>query len=109
MMKAGKLKERIVIERPSGEENENGEPLPGAWVVHARPWADVLFVNGKEHVVSGAVRGSTVASMRIRYRAGIDEQMRVRYDGRLYDITAVLPARMRGYLDLSVKVGEKYV
>ncbi|MCA7883239.1 phage head closure protein [Burkholderia contaminans] len=108
-MKAGKLKERIVIERPSGEENENGEPLPDAWVVHSRPWADVLFVNGKEHVVSGAVRGSTVASMRIRYRAGLDEQMRVRYDGRLYDIKAVLPARARGYLDLSVKVGEKYV
>lgn len=108
-MKAGKLKERIVIERPSGEENENGEALPNSWVVHARPWADVLFVNGKEHVVSGAVRGSTVASMRIRYRAGIDEQMRVRYGGRLYDITAVLPTRTRGYLDLSVKVGEKYV
>ncbi|MBZ5793913.1 phage head closure protein [Burkholderia contaminans] len=108
-MKAGKLKERIVIERPSGEENENGEPLPDAWIEHSKPWADVLFVSGKEHVVSGAIRGATVASMRIRYRPGIDEQMRVRYDGRLYDITAVLPSRKRGHLDLSVKVGEKYV
>nr|WP_256719880.1 head-tail adaptor protein [Burkholderia pseudomallei] len=66
-MKTGKLKERIVIERPSGETNENDEPIPGAWIVHARPWADVLFLNGKEHVISGAVRGATIASMRIRY------------------------------------------
>jgi SPP1 family predicted phage head-tail adaptor len=108
-MRAGKLSERIVIERRSGAVNENDEPLPDAWVEHARPWSDVRFMNGKEHVVSGAVRGASVASMRIRHRAGIDEDMRIRYDGRLYDITAVLPSRKRGYLDLSVKAGEKYV
>ncbi|KVH78384.1 head-tail adaptor protein [Burkholderia ubonensis] len=109
MLRASGLTELIVIERPSGETNENDEPIPGAWVEHARLWADVRFLNGKEHVVSGAIRGSAVASMRVRYRADLDEQMRVRYGGKLYDITAVLPARARGYVDLSVKVGEKYV
>ncbi|ABC35672.1 phage head closure protein [Burkholderia pseudomallei] len=109
MLRASGLTEFIIVERPSGEKNENDEPIPSAWIERARLWANVRFLSGKEYVVSGAVRGSAVASMRIRYRADIDEQMRVRYGGRLYDITAVLPARARGYVDLLVKVGEKYV
>ncbi|VUD47044.1 hypothetical protein UKMH10_1431 [Burkholderia pseudomallei] len=47
--------------------------------------------------------------MRIRFRRDVDSEMRIRHDGRLYDIAAVLPNRRHGYVDLSVKVGEKYV
>ncbi|CAJ9866677.1 hypothetical protein [Burkholderia pseudomallei] len=31
------------------------------------------------------------------------------YGDQIYDIVAVLPNRAKGYLDLPVKVGEKYV
>lgn len=109
MLKAGDLTERISIEKRGGRENENGEPLPDDWVTHATTWANVRFMSGKEHVVSGAVRSSAVASMRIRFRRDIESEMRVRYSDQLYDIVAVLPNRADGYVDLSVKVGEKYV
>ncbi|MDN7584195.1 phage head closure protein [Burkholderia orbicola] len=108
-MEAGKLTERIEIERRTGATNENDEPLPDAWERHARVWADVRFVNGIEHVVSGAVRSAVVASFRIRFRRDVDAEMRVSYLGALYDIVAVLPNRAKGYVDLSVKVGGKYV
>ncbi|KGD36805.1 phage head closure protein [Burkholderia pseudomallei] len=109
MLRAGDLTERISLERRGGGENENGEPLPNDWVVHASVWANVRFLNGKEYVVSGAVRSSAVASMRIRFRLDVDSEMRVRYGDQIYDIVAVLPNRAKGYLDLSVQVGEKYV
>ncbi|AOJ07592.1 phage head closure protein [Burkholderia mayonis] len=109
MLKAGELTERITIEKRGGGENENGEPLPGDWVEHASVWANVRFLSGKEYVVSGAVRSSAVASMRIRFREDVDAEMRVWHTGRLYDVVAVLPNRWQGYVDLSVKVGEKYV
>lgn len=108
-MEAGKFTERIEIERRTGATNENDEPLPDAWERHARVWADVRFVNGIEHVVSGAVRSAAVASFRVRFRRDVDAEMRVRYLGALYDIVAVLSNRVQGYVDLSVKVGEKYV
>ncbi|EEP51352.1 phage head-tail adaptor [Burkholderia pseudomallei MSHR346] len=47
--------------------------------------------------------------MRIRFRLDVDSEMRVRYGDQIYDIVAVLPNRAKGYLDLSVQVGEKYV
>ncbi|RQT38385.1 phage head closure protein [Burkholderia contaminans] len=109
MLRSSDLTERVVIERRSGRTNENDEPLPDDWVKHDDAWANVLFVSGKEQVVSGAVRSSAVASVRIRFRSDIDSEMRIRYDGQLYDIVAVLPNRRKGSLDLSVKVGEKYV
>ncbi|KVU27557.1 head-tail adaptor protein [Burkholderia ubonensis] len=109
MMEAGKFTERIEIERRTGATNENDEPLPDAWELQARVWADVRFVNGIEHVVSGAVRSTSVASFRIRYRREVNADMRVRYLCALYDIVATLPNRAKGYIDLSVKVGEKYV
>ncbi|WP_063895017.1 phage head closure protein [Burkholderia ubonensis] len=108
-MEAGKFSERIEIERRTGATNENDEPLPDAWELQARVWADVRFVNGIEHVVSGAVRSTAVASFRIRYRRDVNADMRVRYLCALYDIVATLPNRAKGYIDLSVKVGEKYV
>ncbi|WP_186058876.1 phage head closure protein [Burkholderia gladioli] len=108
-MRAGKLREPIVIERRGGRVNENGEPLADDWVVHADTRADVMFLSGKEFVTSGAVRDSLVASMRIRYRDGIDASMRVRYDGQVFEIVAVLPNRAKRRIDLSVKTGEKYV
>ncbi len=108
-MRAGKLTERVDIERSGGATNENGEALPDSWVLHARVWADVEFINGVKHVVSGATRSSAVASVRIRYRVDIDATMRVRYLGRVFDIVAVLPNRGAGRLDLSVKTGEMYV
>ncbi|BEH60170.1 phage head-tail adaptor [Burkholderia pseudomallei] len=109
MLKAGELTERITIEKRGGGVNENGEPLPGDWVEHASVWANVRFLSGKEYVVSGAIHSSAIASMRIRFRRDVDSEMRIRHDGRLYDIAAVLPNRRHGYVDLSVKVGEKYV
>jgi SPP1 family predicted phage head-tail adaptor len=109
VLRSSDLTEFIAIERQGGRTNENGEPLPDDWVTHDRVWADVRFISGKEHVISGAVRSSAIASIRIRFRTDIDSDMRIRYDGQLYDIVAVLPNRKKGSLDLSVKVGEKYV
>ncbi|KOE23088.1 phage head closure protein [Burkholderia multivorans] len=109
MLRSSDLTEFISIERRGGRTNENDEPLPDDWVTHDQVWASVLFISGKEHVISGAVRSSAIASIRIRFREDIDSEMRIRYGNQLYDIVAVLPNRKNGSLDLPVKVGEKYV
>lgn len=98
-MKAGKLTERVDIERAGGATNENGEALPDSWVLHARVWADVEFINGVKHVVSGATRSSAVASVRVRYRA--DMRSRGRASGKaMADTTRMARLRLLSWCSM---------
>lgn len=46
-MKAGKLDQRVLIERPNTTKNEYGEPEPN-WTTVATVWAEVSDLTGRE-------------------------------------------------------------
>lgn len=100
-MGAGAFNFRVVLQqRPSGKD-AFGQEVVGEWTEVARVWADVRHASGVEAVKSGADLSTVRASVRIRYRAGVDAGMRLLIDGRPYDIRAVMPTSDRAFLDLA--------
>lgn len=99
-MQAGRLNRRCVLQAPVTAEDELGQPIPG-WTDVATLWGDVRLRSGLESVKAGAVVSTVQASVRIRYRTGINAGMRVLVDSVPYEILAVQPdVGGREYVDL---------
>lgn len=103
---AGSFPHQIHIQRKTGDRDEWNVPLPEAWEnITAKPiWANVRFLSGSESIKAGADVSTVRASIRIRWRTGIDAGMRVLHVGQVLDIEGVLPGAGRQHMDLVCKV-----
>lgn len=99
-MKAGTLDQRITLQQRAGAVDEIGQPLGESWSDVAYLWANVRHLSGLESIKSGATVSQVNASMRIRFRAGIDAGMRILHGAAVYQVEAVLP-HGREWVDLS--------
>ena len=103
-MQAGRLNTRCVIQTPSTATDELGQPIPG-WTDVATVWADIRMKSGLEAIKAGASVSVVQASIRIRYRAGINAGMRIVHNLTAYEILAVQPdVGGREYVDLVCQV-----
>ena len=103
-MQAGRLNTRCVIQTPSTATDELGQPIPG-WTDVATVWADIRMKSGLEAIKAGASVSVVQASIRIRYRAGINAGMRIVHNLTAYNITAVQPdVGGREFVDLVAEV-----
>lgn len=99
-MNASDLSTRIEVLRRERTTDESGATVH-QWQAHWKLWANVRHTSGAEYIRSGLTAASIKASVRIRFKAGITPDMRVRAGGRLYRIEAVLPDLQRHeYIDL---------
>jgi SPP1 family predicted phage head-tail adaptor len=109
-MRAGKLKDRVLIQQKS--------TVPDAWGQPAESWTDVitdtpdhrvsahiLSQNGKEFISASKGISQVSASIRIRYRTGITAGMRAVHGADIYNIAAVLLGDNRGHIDLVATLG----
>ena len=103
-MQAGRLNTRCVIQTPSTATDELGQPIPG-WTDVATVWADIRMKSGLEAIKAGASVSVVQASIRVRYRAGINAGMRIVHNLTAYEILAVQPdVGGREYVDLVCQV-----
>lgn len=103
-MQAGRLNRRCVLQSPGTATDEIGQPIPG-WTDVATVWADIRMKSGLEAIKAGAVVSTVQASIRIRYRAGVNAGMRVVHNLVNYEIKAVMPdVSGREFLDLACEV-----
>ena len=103
-MQAGRLNRRCVLQTPGTAQDELGQPIPG-WTDVAPLWADIRMKSGLESIKAGAPVSVVAASVRIRYRAGVNAGMRVVHNLQAYDIKAVMPdVSGREFLDLVCEV-----
>lgn len=103
-MQAGRLNRRCVIQQPSTATDAIGQPIPG-WTDFATVWADIRMKSGLESIKAGAPVSVVAASIRIRYRAGVNAGMRVVHNLVAYEIKAVMPdVSGRVFLDLACEV-----
>ncbi len=103
-MQAGRLSTRCVLQTPGTAQDELGQPIPG-WTDVATVWGDIRLKSGLESIKAGAPVSTVQASIRVRYRAGINAGMRVVHNLQAFNITAVLPdAGAREYIDLVCEV-----
>lgn len=87
---AGTLNRRIKIQRRVTGQDEAGQPLL-AWEDVATLWADVKSQTGMGTIRNsgGAVEAVKKYSIRIRFRADLDEGMRVLLGGIPFDIDEI--------------------
>lgn len=103
-MQAGRLNRRCVLQAPGTAQDELGQPIPG-WTDVATLWADIRMKSGLESIKAGAPVSVVAASVRIRYRAGVNAGMRVVHNLQAYEIKAVMPdVSGREFLDLICEV-----
>ncbi len=103
-MQAGRLNRRCTLQAPGTATDELCQPIPG-WTDVATVWGDVRLRSGLESIKAGAVVSTVQASVRIRYRKGINAGMRVLVDSVPYEVLAVQPdVGGREYVDLVCQV-----
>ena len=104
MMQAGRLNRRCTLQQPGTATDELGQPIPG-WTDVATVWADIRMKSGLEAIKAGASVSVVQASIRVRYRAGINAGMRIVHNLTAYEILAVQPdVGGREYVDLVCQV-----
>ena len=103
-MQAGRLNRRCTLQSPSQSVDALGQPIPG-WTDVALVWASIRHLSGVEAIKADAVTSTVKASIRIRYRTGLNAGMRVVHGAQVYSIEAVLPdAGGREFVDLVAEV-----
>lgn len=99
MISAGCLDQRIIIEQRAAGQDAIGQPVE-TWSLVAAVWADIRHPSGLSAIKADADTSLVKASIRIRYRTGLDAGMRAVQGGGVYDIKAVLPDSKKQYIDL---------
>ncbi len=94
MTTAAIFRHRITIQEHVTGQDEAGQPVD-MWQDVATVWAAVEPLRGREYFAAAQVQAEVTTRIRIRYRRGIRPDMRVLYDGRLYNINAVIDPEER--------------
>lgn len=103
-MQAGRLNRRCVIQQPGTVRDELGQPIHG-WTDVATVWASIRHLSGVESIKADATVSTVKASIRIRWRPGLNAGMRVVHDAQVYNVEAVLPdVGGREFVDLVAEV-----
>lgn len=89
-MQAGKLRHRVTIQRATVTLQAGGAPVR-TWSTVATVWAQVRTVSGGEQRNEGAdqVVASLFYAVTIRHKDGLEPTMRVLWDGRELEVTAI--------------------
>jgi SPP1 family predicted phage head-tail adaptor len=94
-MRAGQLRNRIVIERNAGTKTASGG-MSESWVTFATRWARVRPLSTTERIRAGGQDISEIThEVTIRHTAGVTADMRVIHGTRILDIVAAPQADER--------------
>lgn len=86
-MNIGDLRHRITLQECVSGQDEAGQPVQ-EWQDVATVWGAVEPLRGREYFAAQQVQAEVTTRIRIRYRKGIRPEMRVLYDGRIFQIVA---------------------
>lgn len=108
-MRAGTLRERIVIHAPVTVHDPEWGPTDGeAWEQVANVAASVTPSNAGESVRDQKVQSTIGYTIKLRYLDGIDSRHRITWRGRRLDIVSVTdPTQRRRELVIEAKEHEE--
>ena len=103
-MNISRLDRKIVIETWSNAQNSFGEPVK-TWSTYHTCFANVTKFGGTEKLEADKTTATIQVKFKIRYFEGINESMRIVYNGAYYDIIEVQELYREGlWLKASKKV-----
>lgn len=87
-MKIGEFRHRISIKKPAAVVNENGfEAI--TYETYKTLWAKATNLHGKEYFEAASIQKEKTVKFVFRAVDGIDENMKIEFGGKLYDITFI--------------------
>lgn len=92
-MEAGKLDKRITIRQPVATRNSHGEDendWTGGGTEFWKCWAEIEPLSGREYFLAQQVQAEVTHKIRIRYKAGITNLMRVYFTTRYFEIVSAI-------------------
>lgn len=93
-MRAGRLKNRVIIQIPTKIKNAIGEWYD-AWSDWANVWASIEPNSGKTYYAGLQANSVVEGKIVIRYRTGVQPTMRVKYGNRYFKILSVVHPQER--------------
>ena len=108
MLRSGSLNRRVTLQQQTLTQDGAGQPV-NTWVDVGFPiWASVLLLSGLETIKADRPASIVKASIRIRYRSGVNAGMRVKVGLSFYEIMAVMPDESkREFIDLACESRSK--
>lgn len=100
MLAAGKLTERVTIQRKSAARNAIGEEVV-TWADIATVWAQVEPLRGREFFAGAQMQAAVDVRIRIRYGVSVQAEDRAVWRGQAHDIVSVIePGARQAELEL---------
>lgn len=87
---AGRLRNRIDIINRNPVQDSTGGTVQNAGSVYATVWASIEAVAGQDGASAGSFVSTATHQVVIRFLAGVESSMLVKYAGRTFQITQVL-------------------
>ena len=84
----GELRHRIIIQKQIISTNVNGFEKE-SWEDHQEVWAAVSNLHGREFFAAAQVQAENTVKFTIRFLSGIDTKMRISFQDKYFNITAV--------------------
>lgn len=99
-MKAGRLNRMIDIERIGVPALDEDRVPVDTWATIAKLPAEFVQVSADEFLTGGGTASASVVIFRTRYRDGVEETDRVRFNGRTFGILSVVELGRRQGLEI---------
>lgn len=97
LLASGLRDKKIVIETPSESQGTDGS-VTYTWATFATVWANVRPILSRDRFMSQAEHSTRVATFFVPFLSGLDEKMRISYDGLYWQIKAISEmGRRRGH------------
>ena len=93
-MRAGRLRQRVTIQQKSATQNSYGEEVV-TWSDVATVWGSVEPLRGQEFIEIRRAGAEVTTRIVLRYRSGIEPEMRVTYGAHTYDVMSVIHVEER--------------
>jgi SPP1 family predicted phage head-tail adaptor len=104
MQKSSRRHLVIVQQKTPATDQDGGQIF--TWSEFAKAWARIRMLRGRDFIAASAAHNEMIGVFNIAYRAGVTQDMRISYDGKYYDITAVVDVNeQRRELDIMVRTG----
>lgn len=88
LLSSGELNRRVALDRFDKVDDEAGQPRR-TWTEVAKLWARVTTLKTQRSMVAGGVNVELTHLVRIRHRAGVEPDMRLRYGARIFIVHVV--------------------
>lgn len=90
-MRAGRLRRRVTIQQNPSPTQDTFGAEEESWSDVDTVWAAVEPLSGREFMDGKQLKAAVDTRIRIRYRSGLDSEMRVVWGSHIYDVKAVVP------------------